>query len=164
MKVKTSELPGIGKKYIVDTAYGARIVIIIHHQGNREIYYLSDPEKDEPDFSMAMTDEEARQIGSLLMGVDYQPVADERTELMLKKLRIDWLTVEAGSCLAGKSILESQIRSRTGATIIAIQRGEDIIGSPDIDEIIQVGDVLMSIGTRDQTRGLESMCHLDSDS
>jgi TrkA domain protein len=160
MKVKTSELPGIGKKYSVETANGARVIIITHHQGNREIYYFSDEDRDEPDFNMTLTDEEARQIGTLLVGVDYQPVADDRTELLLKKLRVDWLTVEPDSCLAGKSILESQIRKRTGATIIAIQRGDETIGSPDIDEVIRPGDVLMSIGTKDQTRSLDSMCHL----
>ncbi len=158
MKVKTSDLPGIGKKYTVETADGARVVIVLHHQGNREIYYFSDQDKDEPDVTMSLNDEEARQIGAILVGLDYQPITDERTELLLKKLRVDWLTVETGSCLAGKSILDSQVRKRTGATIIAIQRGEEMIGSPDINEVIRIGDVLMSIGTRDQTKQLESMC------
>jgi len=158
MKVKTSDLPGIGKKYTVETADGARVVIVLHHQGNREIYYFSDQDKDEPDVTMSLNDEEARQIGAILVGLDYQPVTDERTELLLKKLRVDWLTVETGSCLAGKSILDSQVRKRTGATIIAIQRGKEMIGSPDINEVIRIGDVLMSIGTRDQTKQLESMC------
>jgi TrkA domain protein len=160
MKVKTSDLPGIGKSYSVATAEGARIVIVTHHQGNREIYYFKDPDQDEPELSVSFTDEEARQIGTILLGVDYQPVADERMELILKSLRVDWLKVAPESCLAGKTILDSQIRTRTGATVIAIQRGDRLIGSPDIHEVILPGDVLMSVGTREQTKSLDSMCHL----
>lgn len=160
MKVKTSDLPGIGKSYAVETAGGARIVIVTHHQGNREIYYFKDPDQDEPELSVDLTDEEARQIGTILLGVDYQPVADDRMELILKSLRLDWLKVAPESCLAGKTILESQIRTRTGATVIAIQREDRLIGSPDIHEVILPGDVLMSIGTPEQTRSLDSMCRL----
>jgi TrkA domain protein len=144
----------------VATAEGARIVIVTHHQGNREIYYFRDPDQDEPELSVSFTDEEARQIGTILLGVDYQPVADERMELILKNLRVDWLKVAPESCLAGKTILDSQIRTRTGATVIAIQRGDRLIGSPDIHEVILPGDVLMSVGTREQTKSLDSMCHL----
>jgi TrkA domain protein len=158
MKVKTTELLGIGKSYAVETAEGARIVVIIHHNGHREVYYFQESDQDEPNFSFHLSDEEARQVGTILLGVDYQPVADDRIELLLKSIRIDWLKVQPDSCLAGKSILQSQIRSRTGATIIAIQRGDRMIGSPDIHEVILPGDVLMSIGTRDQARTLESLC------
>jgi len=158
MKVKTSELPGIGKSYSFETAEDARLVVIVHHQGNREIYYFEDREQDEPSEVLMLTDEEARQLGTLLLGVDYQPITDERMELLVKNLRVDWLKVAPDSCLAGKSILQSEIRKRTGATIIAIQRGDNMLGSPDVDEVIQPGDVLMSIGTRDQTKTLESLC------
>ena len=158
MKVKTSELPGIGKSYALETAEGARLVVIVHHQGNREFYYFEDPDQDDPSQTFLLTDEEARQVGTILLGVDYQPVTDDRMEFLVKNLRVDWLKVAPASCLAGKSILESQIRKRTGATVIAIQRGEKMIGSPDVNEVIQPGDILMSIGTRDQTRTLESLC------
>lgn len=158
MKVKTSELPGIGKSYSFETAEGARLVVIVHHQGNREIYYFEDPDQDDPNQTFLLTDEEARQLGTILLGVDYQPITDDRMEFLMKNLRVDWLKVAPASCLAGKSILQSQVRKRTGATIIAIQRAETMIGSPDVDEVIQPGDILMSIGTRDQTKSLESLC------
>ncbi len=158
MKVKTTDLPGIGKSYAIDTAEGARIVIVIHHTGHREIYYFKDPDQDEPDITLPLSDEEARQISTILLGVDFQPVTDDRMELLLKSIRIDWLKVEPGSFLAKKSILESQVRSRTGTTIIAIQRGAEMIGSPDIHEKILPGDTLMCIGTREQTQKLDELC------
>jgi TrkA domain protein len=158
MKVKTNDLPGIGRSYAIETTEGARIVIIIHHTGHREIYYFKDPDQDEPDLSLPLNDEEARQISTILLGVDYQPVADDRMELLLKSIRIDWLKVDPGSYLAQKTILESQIRTQTGTTIIAIQRNNEMIGSPDINEKILAGDTLMCIGTREQTQKLEALC------
>ena len=158
MQVKTAELPGVGKKYTVRMASGAHVVIILHHNGTREIYYFRDPDDDEPLFTTKMTDEEARQVGTILLGVDYQPVADEHMELLLKNVRIDWLRVEAGSCLAGQTIAGARIRTLTGSTIIGIERQNRVLGSPDPAEVILVGDLLMAIGSRDQTRSLESMC------
>jgi TrkA domain protein len=158
MRVKTSDLPGIGRSYAIETAEGARIVIIIHHTGHREIYYFKDPDQDEPDISLPLNDEEARQISTILIGVDYQPVTDDRMQLLLNSIRIEWLKIEPGSFLAQKTILESQVRTRTGTTIIAIQRGVQMIGSPDINEKILAGDTLMCIGTREQTQKLETLC------
>ncbi len=158
MQVKTAELPGVGKKYSVITASGSQVVIILHHSGTRETYYFRHPDDDEPLFTTKLSDEEARQVGTILLGIDYQPVADERMEMLLKNVRIDWLRVEAGSCLAGQTIAGARIRSRTGSTIIGIEREGQVIGSPDPEEIVRVGDLLMAIGSREQTRSLENMC------
>ena len=160
MQVKTSDLPGIGKRYSIITANKEQVVVIIHHHGPREVYHFTHPDEDEPDYTLSLSDEEARQLGTILMGVDYQPVADERVEMLLKNIRLEWLTVKPDSCVANTRIIDSRIRSRTGATVVGIQRGESIIGSPDVSEVIQPGDVLMVIGTRDQTKNLETMCHL----
>ncbi|RJR24670.1 MAG: potassium transporter TrkA [Desulfobacteraceae bacterium] len=158
MQIKTSDLPGIGKRYSFQMAEGGQLVMILHHDGQREIYHFKDPDQDEPDFTIKMTDEESRQIASILLGVDYQPVADDKIELLLKNVRMDWIKVSPESFIANKKIIESQIRTKTGATVVAIQRGEKIIGSPDINEVIKPGDTLMTIGTRDQTRLLENLC------
>jgi TrkA domain protein len=158
MEVKTSELPGIGKRYSFSSSGGEHFVVILHQAGNREIYHFVDEDADEPDFSVNLTDEEARQLGVLLMGVDYQPVADDRMELLLKQFRIEWIKVSHDSCLAHKSIIDSRIRTVSGTTIIGIQRGEEIIGSPDVEETILPGDILMAIGKREQIRKLASLC------
>jgi TrkA domain protein len=158
MKIKTGDLPGIGKRYSFETAEGENVVVILHQSGHREIYHFAGTDEDEPDFSIKLSDEEARQLGTILLGVDYQPVADDRVELLLKRIRIEWVQVAPESELANKRIIDSRIRTRTGATIIGIQRGEDIIGSPDVDEMILPGDILMIIGNREQTKRLDSLC------
>jgi TrkA domain protein len=159
MKIKTGDLPGIGKRYSFETAEGENIVVILHQSGQREMYHFTGSDEDEPDFNLKLSDEEARQLGTLLLGVDYQPVADDRVELFLKKVRIEWVQVEPDSEVANKKIIDTRIRTKTGATIIGIQRGDDFIGSPDIDEVILPGDTLMIIGNREQTKNVDSLCH-----
>jgi TrkA domain protein len=158
MKIKTGDLPGIGKRYSFVTADGDNVVMILHQSGVREIYHFKESDEDEPDFTIRMTDEEARQVGTILLGADYQPVTDERMEMLLKNIRIEWVQVTASSELANKKIIDSRVRSKTGATIIAIQRGNEMIGSPDVNEVILPGDVLMIVGNRQQTRSLDSLC------
>ncbi len=160
MQIKTSDLPGIGRRYAFKTSEGGHLVLILYHEGHREIYHFQEDEEDEPDFTIKLTDEEARQIAGVLLGLDYQPVSDDRIELLLRNVRIDWIKVQPNSCIANKKIIESQIRTKTGATVVAIQRGDRIIGSPDVNEVILPGDVLMTIGTRDQTKSLESLCKI----
>ncbi len=158
MKIKTSDLPGIGKRYSFETAEGETLVMIFHQNGQRELYHFAGSDEDEPDFTMKLNDEEARQLGTLFLGVDYQPVADDRVELFLKNVRIGWVQVEPESELVNKKIIDTRVRSKTGATIIGIQRGQEIIGSPDIDEVILPGDTLMVIGNREQTKKVDSLC------
>jgi K+/H+ antiporter YhaU regulatory subunit KhtT len=107
MDVKTSDLPGIGKKYSMTTVGGKHIVVLLHLTGNREIYYFDDPD-DDPLATVAFSDEEARKLGAILLGVDYQPVADDRMDLLLKSVRIEWLKVDPQSQLMGKTIAASR--------------------------------------------------------
>ncbi len=158
MQIKTTELPGIGKRYSFKTAEDEQVTVVLHHNGSREIYHFEKDEEDDPDLTFTLTDEEARQLGTILLGVDYQPVADDRVELFLKTVRIEWLRVDQESCIANQKIIDTKLRTRTGSTIIGIQRGEKMIGSPDVNEVIMPGDLLMVIGNRDQTKNLENLC------
>ncbi len=50
---------------------------------------------------------------------------------------------------SGRSIKELGIRSATGATVIAIKRGAEIIPSPGLDFIFSPGDILYLIGSKE---------------
>lgn len=158
MKIKSVDLPGIGKKYTMHSSDGLLFVIIIHHSGRREIYFMADADDDEPILTFELNDEEARNVGAILLGADYQPVSDERAELLVNTIRVEWIEVCTRSPLAHKSIKEAQIRKTTGVTVIGIKRKEEVIGSPDVHEVVLPGDVLMAIGKRDQIKSLKSLC------
>jgi CPA2 family monovalent cation:H+ antiporter-2 len=74
----------------------------------------------------------------------------------LPQLDISWLHVNASHRFCSKSIRESQIRTNTGASVVAIQREEELLLNPDPDVIILPGDFLAIIG---EARKLQDLCN-----
>lgn len=66
----------------------------------------------------------------------------------LPEIEIDGLKIPEGSHLSGKSIRELQIRKKTGATIIAVRRGQQIYTNPDPDFSLLKGDMLIFTADR----------------
>lgn len=58
------------------------------------------------------------------------------------------MEIMATDKLAGKTLVEVNIRQRYRCTVVAIWRNSDLIMTPLPDEVIQKGDVLMMIGKK----------------
>lgn len=71
--------------------------------------------------------------------------------------RIHEFRVEKGSCLIGKSLGETQFRTRTGGTILAIHRNGEAIVSPDANTIIKENDVLTVVAPEDAIEHSQNM-------
>ncbi|PLS16512.1 potassium transporter Trk [Bacillus sp. M6-12] len=54
--------------------------------------------------------------------------------------------IVASRKMDGNSIIDLDIRAKYGINIVAIKRGQDIIVSPQANEIIKTGDILIVIG------------------
>ncbi|RFU71099.1 TrkA family potassium uptake protein [Peribacillus saganii] len=54
--------------------------------------------------------------------------------------------IVASQKMDGNSIIDLDIRAKYGINIVAIKRGQDIIVSPQANEIIRTGDILIVIG------------------
>lgn len=151
MECNEIDLPGVGKKYAINTDDGERMTIILHTAGHREIY-LFDQGADFPNAAVRMDDEEARQVGAILSGAFFQPVPSQDLETVLGELTIDWYRVKAGR-LPGHTIEELQIRAETGSSVIAVLRpGSPDIPNPPPQTRIEDGDTLVVIGSREQVR------------
>jgi len=148
MKLEQTELPGIGKRFAIRLSGGQDIVIVIHNTGKREVYLMED---EEPTCGFELTDEEAKELGFLIAGAVFEPVETEKMELLWKQVVMEWVRVEAKSSYVGKTIAELEIRRKTGVSVIAIERNDRIIPSPDpYNERIEAQDLLVVIGTREQ--------------
>lgn len=75
---------------------------------------------------------------------------NEETITMLEGLEIERYRVTADSPVAGETIREAQIRSRTGCTIIGIEENGKTITDIDPSVFIKEGMTLAVIGNRDQ--------------
>lgn len=157
MDVREHDLPGVGKKFAVSTNGGDRMTIIIHNSGQREIYHFQEGE-DYPFHAIRLDDPEARKLGAILGGAYFQPPVAESMEMVLEQLSIEWLRVGPGSPLAGRTIRESAIRQDTGASVIALLRDGRAHPNPQPDDVIQAGDTLMVVGSREQVSRVADVC------
>jgi TrkA domain protein len=160
MTVYETDVPGVGKKYEIDTDDETRLVILIHHDGRREVYHRVGENADSEKL-FSLTGKQARQIGSILDGTHFQPVELDDVTVPLGNAIIEWLDVSPTSNVVGKTLRSLELRNRTGVSIIAIQRKEQTVPNPGPDEVIQANDILVTIGTRDEQASLSELIAVD---
>jgi CPA2 family monovalent cation:H+ antiporter-2 len=69
---------------------------------------------------------------------------------LLRHAELVTLTISSTSMAAGKVIAELQLRSRTGASIVGIERAGENIINPGVSEEIRAGDSILLIGSLEQ--------------
>lgn len=158
MNISISQLPGIGQKITLRTAEESMLVLIVHHTGKRELYFFDEADSDEADFAMDLTSDETRELGAQLLGATYQPVDTEKLKVFQNQIVIDWVELKETSPIAHQTIEGSEIRNKTGATIMGIVKEKENIAVPEADTKLQPGDVLMIIGKEDQIATLTALC------
>jgi TrkA domain protein len=151
MQVLEHDLPGVGKKFALTTNEGERMTVIIHNTGHREIYMFRGREEF-PSNAVRLEDAEARMLGAILGGAYFQPAVAESMEMVLGQLSVEWVRVDAASPLAGRTIQDSAIRRRTGASVIAILRGGRPFPNPGPGDVMEAGDTLLVVGDRQQVQ------------
>ncbi|MHB1041823.1 MAG: cation:proton antiporter regulatory subunit [Eubacteriales bacterium] len=160
--IREAELPGLGKKYQLSLEEGEQIVVIIHDDGTREIYYFAE-DADEPLASVSLSDQESRQLGSIIGGSFYQPRTLERLDTAVSDLRIEWLKVRVKSEIAGKSIGEIGLRKNHGIIIIAVMedkgkgRKETVSINPGPGYVFQAGHTVVAAGRSEKIKNFEKM-------
>ena len=67
------------------------------------------------------------------------------------------LRVDPGSTIADQTLAESNLRGITGATVLAIVRGDQSVPMPSGNEIVRAGDVLAVIGSEEAVEAARQM-------
>jgi TrkA domain protein len=151
-------LPGVGRKFQVETMTGDRLVIVIHDDGTRELYHFARKAPDKVASVVTLSDSEARQVAGIIGGLTYVPKALPSAEIVLEDLLLQWYTIEPGSACIGRTIEDLQVRKLTGASIISIIEPDRVKRlSPGPDTVLNEGATLILAGDR---RTLERLKHL----
>ncbi|MCL9812109.1 cation:proton antiporter regulatory subunit [Natranaeroarchaeum aerophilus] len=157
MVVHESDLPGVGKKFEIDLKGEEKLVIVIHNTGKRELFVRKTPDADSEKL-FELSDKLARQVGTIMEGAYFQPIKDTDVSTALgEDTLIEWAKVTADAEIAGGTLGDAAVRNRTGASIIAIQRGEETIESPTAETTIESGDTLVALGDMASHERLERL-------
>ena len=140
------QLPGVGIRYEFTSTDGDNVGVVCHHGGRREIvvYASDDPDRAHSVISLAADD--SRTLSELL-GASQVSEAMRSMEQRIEGLALDWLEVTAASSLAGRTLADGELRSRTGASIVAVIRGDTTEPAPGPDFVLEPGDVAVAVGS-----------------
>lgn len=149
-QVREATLPGIGKKYVMPLRAGGNLAIIVRPDGERQLFHFLEDE-DRPCDVVKVERDEAQQVANLLGAALVGAPELDKLELALGALEIEWVEMEAASPLVGKTLADSELRERTGASVVAVIRGEQALPNPGVETVFRPGDTLVLIGDDEQT-------------
>ncbi|MCA0330161.1 MAG: potassium channel protein [Actinobacteria bacterium] len=75
------------------------------------------------------------------------------------EFRLSDIEVHAGSPLVGTRVSETRAEEGTGAILLALRSHAKFVTNPDPDRALDVGDVLIVVGTADQVEALHERAH-----
>lgn len=139
-------LPGVGVRYEFTSAGGARVGVISRFTGERDLLVF---DRDDPDRCAVSLELDAASAHTLIDLLGGSQVSQRLAELeaRFEGLAIEHLTVGEGSELAGRSLAESEVRSRTQAHVIAVVRDGDAEPAPGPEFVLRSGDRIFVLGT-----------------
>jgi TrkA domain protein len=156
MKVYESEVPGVGQKFELELTGGKRVVAVLHHDGRCELFRRDGPDADGEKI-LDLNGEQANKLGSILEGAYFETVDTESLSVPLGEDIIEWIEVPRDSATDGSTLESSDIRNQTGATVIAVQRGDDTISNPEPEFELAGGDLLVAVGSREEHSALSAL-------
>lgn len=160
MAVYETNLPGVGKKFEfdLDAHEGERLSVVIHNTGRREVFHKEDPDADGEKL-FELTDEESRQFGTILEGAYFQPVSSQPVETLLDdETLLEWIEIQDGSDLVGRTLVGSNLRQETGCSVLAVRRGSETFASPEPEFEFEAEDTLVALGPVEGMRELIERC------
>ena len=155
-EVTETQLPGVGVRHDFTTASGERVGVLVHRSGRRELLVYGRDDPDACATALHLSPEDTRTLAELRGATQVSEVL-AAVQQRLEGVAIDWLTIPAGSPIAGSTIRQGQFRTRTGVSIVAVIRGETTFPAPGPEFVFQAGDVAVAVGT---PSGLSQLAHL----
>jgi TrkA domain protein len=156
MEVTEILLPGVGVRYEFQTVSGPRVGVVAKRDGEFDFVRYESQDPDAAETLMTLTRDEADTLADILGAPRIvERFADLTREVPgLVSATID---VPLGSRFDGQALSETRCRTLTGASIVAVVRGDHVIASPAPTEVLLGGDSLVVVGT---STGIDGVRHI----
>lgn len=143
-EIIATQLPGVGTRHDFACAGGRRVGVITRHSGRRELIVYGTRDPDAVAATVDLTPDESRTLAEMLGG-DTVVTQLAGVAQQIDGLAIDWLTLP--SAFEARTIGATEMRARTGVSIIAVVRDDVTIPAPAPDSDLRAGDVVVVTGT-----------------
>jgi TrkA domain protein len=156
VNVDVTPLPGIGVRKDFALASGQRVGVVTHRDGTTDLIVSR---RDDPDACAAqvtLSDQEAGVMANLLGAP--QLVSSLRNEHRdLPGINTRQLPIREGSPFDGRVLGDTQMRTRTKVSIVAVMRAGQVHPSPGPEFTFTAGDLLVVGGTPDGLDGADKI-------
>jgi TrkA domain protein len=156
MNVNEVLLPGVGIRYEFATRAGERIGLVARRDGRMELGVY---DRDDPDVCTQLLTLTAVEADTLAELLGAPRIAERFADLSreIPGLASAQLQVPAGSRYDGRTLGETKARRRTGASIVAVVRGDQVVASPAPAQALRAGDTLVVVGTEEGIAGVREI-------
>ncbi|SMC77554.1 cation:proton antiporter regulatory subunit [Lentzea albidocapillata] len=145
MNVEVTPLPGIGVRQDFSIRSGRRIGVISYRDGKFELIMSKQDDPDTTAASIPLTPEEAGTLAGLL-GAPQLVSKLARQHADITGITTRQLPVTAFS---SRTLGDTALRTRTGASVVAVVRAGNAHPSPGPDFLFENGDLAVVVGTAD---------------
>jgi len=144
----TNRLAGLGAQEVIHPELEGGLEIVRHTLLRlgfplQEIYRYTDAVRRDHYNLQVNTEEEHRLLHELIHAAN--------------NIEVEWFRIPEGSPLVGQSLAEANLRTRTGASVVAILRDGQLIANPKSITIFQPGDRIGMIGDEEEIRFAENL-------
>lgn len=155
LRIESRVLPGIGVCQELELHDGRRMGVVTRRNGHRDIV-IYDDEGDGAAAAITLDDDEANVIAELL-GAPQLVTRLADLQRSVDEVITEQLPIPRTSSYAGRPLGQTQVRTRTGASIVAVLRDGSTHASPGPDFVLQAGDLVVTVGTRE---GLDQVARI----
>lgn len=154
--IDETRLPGIGTRVEFVTDEGRRMGVVQHHGGRREIFVCQPGDPDSAEWALKLSEDDAH---SLVDAIGVMSVAEEvgHRTYEVEGLVFEWVDVPPDSPVVGHTIGQERIRTRTGASVVAVLREAGPVPAPEPNFTIEAGDTLVVAGTADGLDAVQAL-------
>lgn len=156
MDVERTALPGIGLRHEFRTARGQHAAVISHQSGRRDVVVYHPHDPDTTLATLTLSTDEANGLAELL---GTARIVERLAELrrQVTGLVTSQTPIAAGSPYDGQTLGDTQARTRTGASIVAVIRGPEVLASPRPDFRFHAADIVVAVGTAEGTAAVADL-------
>jgi TrkA domain protein len=144
--VNETKLPGVGVRYDFATSSGARVGVLVHRTGRRDLLTYARDDDARCTSTLELDPEDSQTLAELL-GASRIAEQLAAVQQSVEGLAIDWIRVEPDAEWAGKTLGDAGVHTATGVSIVAIiDDAGTAVAAPGASAVFTPGSVAVAVG------------------